>query len=99
VWQGLLGVERIGLHSNFFDLGATSLTVAEAASGLREMLKREIKLTDLFGYPTVAALAAYLSKADSAKTPNLEAGRGAARRAALAARASRTGGPDHKAQN
>jgi amino acid adenylation domain-containing protein len=98
VWQGLLGAERIGLHSNFFDLGATSHTVAEAASSLREMLKREIKLTDLFGYPTVAALAAYLSRAESAQTPNSEAGRGAARRAALAARASRTAVPT-KVQN
>ena len=99
VWQSLLGGERIGLHSNFFDLGATFLTVADAASGLREILKREIKLTDLFGYPTVDALAAYLSKADSAKTPNSEAGRGAARREALAARASRRSVSNHKAEN
>jgi amino acid adenylation domain-containing protein len=89
IWQDLLGLAAIGLHGNFFDLGATSLTVAEAATRLREVLGREVKLTDLFAYPTVSSLAAYLGRREPQAPAGSGSGRGAARRDALAARASR----------
>ena len=60
VWQEVLGRERVGRDDNFFDLGAHSLTTAEAHARLQEVLKREFPLLDLFQYPTVHALAAYL---------------------------------------
>jgi amino acid adenylation domain-containing protein len=89
IWRELLGLATIGLHGNLFDLGATSLTVAEAANRLREVLGREIKLTDLFAYPTVSSLAAYLGRPEPHPAAGPGSGRGAARRDALAARASR----------
>jgi acyl carrier protein len=90
IWRELLGVEAIGLRTNFFDLGATSLTVAEAATSLREALRREIKLTDLFAYPTVASLASHLrGDAPIDDATNAATGRGISRRGALAGRASR----------
>jgi acyl-coenzyme A synthetase/AMP-(fatty) acid ligase/aryl carrier-like protein len=89
-WQELLGGIQIDLRSNFFDLGANSLTVAEAATRFRERLGLEVKLTDLFAYPTVAALAAYLGRVNPAPTGSAAVERGAARRAALAARTRRT---------
>jgi len=90
IWQELLGITAIGLRTNFFDLGATSLTVAEAATCLREALRREIKLTDLFAYPTVAALAAHLGGGPpTIDATNAASDRGAARLDALAGRASR----------
>jgi amino acid adenylation domain-containing protein len=84
VFRELLGIEAIGLHQNFFDLGATSLTVAEAGAVLGEALGREVKLTDLFTYPTVGALAAYLNGDQRPEgTFAASAERGFARRAAL----------------
>ena len=41
VWQDALGVDAVGSHDNFFDLGATSLIVAEVAMGLRQNCKLE----------------------------------------------------------
>lgn len=67
VWQQALGVPAVGLNQNFFDLGAHSLTVAEAHSKLQEALGREISLLDLFQFTTVSALAAHL---DGAETPS-----------------------------
>jgi acyl-coenzyme A synthetase/AMP-(fatty) acid ligase/acyl carrier protein len=59
-WQQALGIPAVGLSENFFDLGAHSLTVAEAHARLQEALGREIALLDLFQFTTVSALAAHL---------------------------------------
>lgn len=59
-WQEVLGVPQVGIHDNFFDLGGHSLRVAQLHRRLTEALGRELPLTDLFAYPTVAALAAFL---------------------------------------
>ncbi len=61
LWQDSLGLDAVGLQVNLFDLGANSLSVADVATSLKQRLKREIPLTDLFAYPTIAALAAHLS--------------------------------------
>ena len=36
IWQEVLGVERVGVHDNFFDLGGHSLLVPQVQSRLRE---------------------------------------------------------------
>jgi amino acid adenylation domain-containing protein len=64
-WKEALGVEQVGLHRNFFDLGAHSLMVAEVHMQLHQMLGREISLVDLFQFPTVSALAAHLAGQES----------------------------------
>jgi amino acid adenylation domain-containing protein len=60
VWQEVLGVERVGMNDNFFDLGGHSLRMAQVQARLREVLKREIPLLTLFQYPTIRTLAAFL---------------------------------------
>jgi acyl carrier protein len=87
IWQDVLGVDAVGLRNNFFDLGATSLTLAEAAATMREVLKREIHITDLFAYPTISSLVAYLSGANvDVRRGETAADRGVVRRASLASR-------------
>ncbi len=66
VWKEALGVEHVGLHKNFFDLGAHSLMVAEVHIQLQQLLGQEISLVDLFQFPTVSALAAHLDGQESA---------------------------------
>lgn len=65
-WKEALGVGQVGLHRNFFDLGAHSLMVAEVHMQLQQLLGREISLVDLFQFPTVSALAAHLGGQDAA---------------------------------
>ncbi len=59
-WQQALGLPSVGLSENFFDLGAHSLSVAEAHARLQEALGREIPLVDLFQFTTVRSLAEHL---------------------------------------
>ncbi len=88
IWSEALGLERVGAHDNFFDLGGHSLLLARVHALLRERLKAQISIVELFRFPTVASLAERLSgggaRADAAR-PDRE--RGARRRAAVHARA------------
>jgi hypothetical protein len=54
-------VEQVGLHDNFFDLGGHSLLMAQIHPAIRALCAREITLVDLFTYPTVHALARFMS--------------------------------------
>jgi amino acid adenylation domain-containing protein len=62
-WADVLGVDHVGLHQNFFDLGATSLMVPEVQIELQQKLDREVPLIDLFQFHTVSSLAGRLSGA------------------------------------
>ncbi len=60
VWAQALGVAQVGIDQNIFDLGATSLMMAEVHAELERRLAREIPLVDLFEFHTVSSLAAHL---------------------------------------
>jgi amino acid adenylation domain-containing protein len=62
LWSEVLGVERVGVDDNFFDLGGHSLLLVRVSRGLQEAFGREIQVIDLFKYPTVQALAVFLSE-------------------------------------
>jgi amino acid adenylation domain-containing protein len=61
-WCAALGVPEIGLRENFFDVGGHSLLMASVARRLEDKLGRPIPLHRMFQYPTVAALAAFLTE-------------------------------------
>ena len=65
LWQAALDVERVGSHDNFFELGGHSLLVVKVQDQLQQALGREVPIVDLFQYPTVAALAQHLSRAEA----------------------------------
>src|SRR2546428_12723457 len=67
MWEELLGVGRVGLEDNFFDLGGHSLLLVKVHARLQKLLAREVAIVDLFKYPTISALAAYLGDKGEAK--------------------------------
>jgi acyl carrier protein len=72
IWQGVLSIERIGLDDNFFDLGGHSLLMAKVHTQLQEALKKEFSLINLFRYPTVSALAEFLTGDKTDDMSNIE---------------------------
>lgn len=62
VWRQILGLERVGLHDNFFDLGGDSLTAAEMIARFPEHLGMELPLSSLFEASTIAGLAACIER-------------------------------------
>ncbi len=57
IWQTVLGVERVGIHDDFFDLGGHSLNGMRIVATIQRELNGSAALIDLFRRPTVAALA------------------------------------------
>src|SRR5207302_10472066 len=60
VWQEVLGVEKVGVYDNFFDLGGNSLLLVQLHRKLQIELRRKIPLVEMFRHPSVDAMVHYL---------------------------------------
>ncbi|MFF9900499.1 amino acid adenylation domain-containing protein [Streptomyces longispororuber] len=56
IWQHVLGVDRVGVHDSFFELGGDSLRAVALVGALREA-GYEVAVRDVFDRRTVARLA------------------------------------------
>jgi amino acid adenylation domain-containing protein len=61
IWARELGLEKVGLHDNFFDIGGHSLLLIRIQTLLQQELTVPIAVADMFQYPTVFAMARHLS--------------------------------------
>ena len=57
IWAEVLGIEQIGIHDNFFDLGGHSLMATKVVSRVRQAWGMELSLITLFKNSTIAKLA------------------------------------------
>ncbi|ADG98875.1 amino acid adenylation domain protein [Segniliparus rotundus DSM 44985] len=92
VWTGVLGVPRVGVNDNFFDLGGHSLLLARVQALLARELGLSVSLLDLYAHPTIAELAAHVNgDHDQAVRPGASGngGLGAARNRAERGREAR----------
>ncbi len=62
IWRGVLRLEQIGVHDNFFDLGGNSLLLMEIHAKVCASLGVAPSVVEFFEYPTVSALAEFLSR-------------------------------------
>jgi natural product biosynthesis luciferase-like monooxygenase protein len=87
VFKRILGIERVGLNDNFFGLGGHSLLAVQAHRAIKEQVTPDLKITDIYRFPTVAGLAGHLRGGQqSDKNLDKVAARAAQRRNALAGR-------------
>ncbi len=62
---GLLNLERVGLHDDFFALGGHSLLAVRLIARLQQATGRELPVRAVFEHPTVHALAAALEETET----------------------------------
>ncbi|MFT7450128.1 MAG: acyl carrier protein, partial [Patescibacteria group bacterium] len=61
-WQGILQLEKIGIHDKFFELGGNSLQAADFIARLQKELGEVIFITSIFDHPTISAFAKMLER-------------------------------------
>ncbi|HID77881.1 MAG TPA: hypothetical protein EYP56_18025, partial [Planctomycetaceae bacterium] len=62
-WAEVLGVPKVGIHDDFFDLGGNSLVASRLIARLAPQLDVELPLSSLFERRTVAGLAELIDRA------------------------------------
>ncbi|MGC5011355.1 amino acid adenylation domain-containing protein [Streptosporangium sp. DT93] len=65
IWAGVLDVENVGVHENFFDLGGHSLLATQVVARIRKTLpgvRPPVGVLEMFTHPTVAELAALIAE-------------------------------------
>ena len=78
IWRELLDVPTLGVDDDVFDLGAHSLMAMKAVVRIRDELRADVPLRNLFEHPSVAALAEIVDRlawAAPAKPPAADAAR------------------------
>ena len=72
VWRGLLKLEQVGRHDDFFALGGHSLMGVQLLARLHKTFGVRIGIRQLFAQPTVAALAQAVAASTCAPLPPIE---------------------------
>lgn len=67
IWQDVLGIEEVGIHDSFFELGGSSLFAIQVLSRLRKEFNVEVPPAMIFEGATVSALAKLLTRDQDAK--------------------------------
>ncbi|WP_286191325.1 non-ribosomal peptide synthetase [Comamonas sp. JC664] len=80
IWEELLGVGPIGIHSNFFELGGHSLLAMRLVSRIRERLGRSLPVVTLFQAGTLEELAERLRQTPARLSPVVTLNGGGSRR-------------------
>jgi len=60
IWKKVLGLDEIGLHDNFFEIGGDSLSGLRVVNRLREVLDEHVSLVVIFEGPTIGQLSRIL---------------------------------------
>jgi amino acid adenylation domain-containing protein/FkbH-like protein len=69
VWQRVLKSENFGYSDNFFDIGGHSVMIPQIVITLLKQFNIRIAIVDIFQYPTVSELAAFIEREEVVEKP------------------------------
>jgi tyrocidine synthetase-3 len=72
IWQQVLGVEKVGIDDNFFNLGGHSLNATIMLNRVNRELQAGISLRDVFVHPTIRDLAIQAGQPERDLLPAIE---------------------------
>jgi acyl transferase domain-containing protein len=71
LWQDLLGIQRVGIHDDFFGLGGHSLLATQIVARVRDLFQLDLPLQAIFEAPTIARFAQLIEDAIIAELEDL----------------------------
>ena len=60
--QKVLGVETVGIHHNFFEIGASSVSLVQIHNRLKQEMQIDVPIVEMFRRPTISHLAQRLDE-------------------------------------
>lgn len=73
IFSEVLAGKKVHLTDSYFDMGANSLQLSQIAERIEQKFGRELAVSDLFTYPSITDLAAYLSESRAEIKPDVTA--------------------------
>lgn len=73
IWKDVLNIKNtdIGIRSDFFEIGGHSLIAIKLKSKIKEILNKEVKIQDIYNFPTIESLLLFQKSGNVYKTINL----------------------------
>lgn len=72
IWQEILGIDKIGIKDNFFDLGGHSLMIGQVINNIYKQLNGTISYKEFFLAPTIAQISKKIRKGNYQPIPKAE---------------------------
>ncbi|HVF90509.1 MAG TPA: amino acid adenylation domain-containing protein [Blastocatellia bacterium] len=72
LWRDVLGIQKVGVNTNFFSLGGHSLLATQLITRVRDTFQVELPLKKFFENPTITGLAATVAESQAEKADESE---------------------------
>jgi amino acid adenylation domain-containing protein len=72
IWQGLFGIQAVGIHDDFYELGGDSLKAITAATEILQEMKTRVPIVEIFQLRTIEKLGKYIGGARQEESPAIE---------------------------
>jgi|GEM_PF-1049508 len=72
IWKEVLGVDRVCIYDNFFDLGGHSLMATQVVSRIKKELEVDITLRTMFEEPTIEGICKVISDVERSEYPEIK---------------------------
>jgi len=66
IWKSILGLEKIGVEDNFFEMGGHSLLATRLVSAIRRQMNAKLRIKDVFLNPTIRKMTGLIEEAGDA---------------------------------
>lgn len=72
IWKGVLGIDEIGIHDNFFEIGGQSLRATQVISRVRKEMNLDMGIRDMFENPTISQLTQLVDSSEKLDLTGIE---------------------------
>jgi acyl carrier protein len=76
IWRTILGLDKISIYENFFEIGGQSLNAVQIVSRLGKELNMKLEVKHVFSHPTIEQLASVIKTIQSSEENVLGANNG-----------------------